>query len=125
MKKIMVMAMAVSAFAAAQAIDVDFLRELVAIPSVSADIPQVNRAVRTMKAYLEKRGVYDCKGRAVAVAETLCALAGKDLSVGCIFGSDEELGGLTTTWMAVEKGYAPKKMAIVTIDFLTQEAKRP
>ncbi len=60
------------------------------------------------------RGVYDCKGRAVAVAETLCALAGKDLSVGCIFGSDEELGGLTTTWMAVEKGYAPKKMAIVT-----------
>ncbi len=171
MKKMILMAMAVSVFAAVQAIDVDFLREMIAIPSVSADIPQVNRAVRTMKAYLEKRGVYcsvettpegkevlyasltpgkghdfvlaphldvvaaadpaqftmkregdkvigrgvyDCKGRAVAVAETLCALAGKDLSVGCIFGSDEELGGLTTTWMAVEKGYAPKKMAIVT-----------
>ena len=170
MKKTMLIAMAVSAAAAAQAIDVDFLREMVAIPSVSTDIPQVNRAVRTMKAYLEKRGVYcsvettpegkevlyasltpgkghdfvlaphldvvaaadpvqftmkregdkvigrgvyDCKGRAVAVAETLCALAGKNLSVGCIFGSDEELGGFTTTWMAVEKGYAPKKMAIV------------
>ena len=170
MKKIMVMAMAVSAFAAAQAIDVDFLRELVAIPSVSTDIPQVNRAVRTMKAYLEKRGVYcsvettpegkevlyasltpgkghdfvlaphldvvaaadpsqytmkregdkvigrgvyDCKGRAVAVAEVLCSLVGKNLSVGCIFGSDEEVGGLTTKWMAVDKGYTPKKMVIV------------
>ena len=170
MKTIM-LAIAISASAMAQAIDVDFLREMIAIPSVSADIPQVNRAVRAMKAYLEKRGVYcqiettpegkdmlyasitpgkehdfvlaphldvvaaadpaqftmkregdkvigrgvyDCKGRAVAVAETLCALVGKNLSVGCIFGSDEELGGLTTKWMVEEKGYAPKKMAIVT-----------
>ena len=169
MKRMMI-AIAVSASAMAQAIDVDFLREMVAIPSVSADIPQLNRAVRTMKAYLEKRGVYcslettpegknvlyasvtpgkghdfvlaphldvvaaadpaqftmkregdkvigrgvyDCKGRAVAVAETLCALVGKNLSVGCIFGSDEELGGLTTAWMVKERGYAPKKMAIV------------
>ena len=161
---------AAAAAVSAQAVDVEFLREMIAIPSVSADIPQVNRAVRTMKAYLEKRGVHcqvettpegkevlyasitpgkghdfvlaphldvvpaadpaqftmqrdgdrvigrgtsDCKGRAVAVAEVLCALAGSGLSVGCIFGSDEELGGLTTTWMAVEKGYAPKKMAIV------------
>ena len=162
--------LAAAAATAAQAIDVDFLRELVAIPSVSADIPQVNRAARTMKAYLEKRGVHcvietnpegkeilyasitpgkghdfvlaphldvvpaadpaqftmkregdrvigrgtsDCKGRAVAVAEVLCALAGKNLSVGCIFGADEELGGFTTTWMVTERGYAPKKMAIV------------
>lgn len=152
------------------AIDVDFLQELVAIPSVSTDIPQVNRAVQAMKAYLEKRGVfcviehmpdghemlyasitpgkghdfvvaphldvvpaadpaqftmkrdgdrvigrgtYDCKGRAVVVAETLCTLAGKNLSVGCIFGADEEIGGFTTRWMAVDKGYAPQKMAIV------------
>ena len=170
MKKMAMMALAVSAFVAVQAIDVDFLRELVAIPSVSDDIPQVNRAVRTMKAYLEKhgvfctiettpagkevlyasvmpgkghdfvlaphldvvaaadpsqytmkregdkvigRGVYDCKGRAVAVAEVLCSLVGKNLSVGCIFGSDEEVGGLTTKWMAVDKGYTPKKMVIV------------
>jgi acetylornithine deacetylase/succinyl-diaminopimelate desuccinylase-like protein len=168
--KTIAMAMAAAAAISAQAVDVEFLREMIAIPSVSADIPQVNRAVRTMKAYLEKRGVfcqvettpegkevlyasitpgkghdfvlaphldvvpaadpaqftmkrdgdrvigrgtYDCKGRAVAVAETLCALAGKGISVGCIFGSDEELGGLTTTWMVTEKGYAPKKMAIV------------
>lgn len=165
-----ILILAATAAASAQAVDVDFLRELVAIPSVSADIPQVNRATRAMKAYLEKRGVfctietspegrealyasitpgkghdfvlaphvdvvppadpaqftmvregdkvigrgtYDCKGRAVAVAETLCALAGSGLSVGCIFGADEELGGGTTTWMATKMGYAPKKMAIV------------
>ena len=163
--------LAVTAMTTAQAIDVDFLREIVETPSVSADIPQVNRAVQKMKAYLEKRGVYcviekmddghemlyasitpgkghdfvlaphldvvppadpaqfkmkregdkvigrgtyDCKGRAVAVAETLCELAGSGLSVGCIFGADEELGGFTTRWMAVDKGYAPKKMVIVT-----------
>ena len=170
MKKTLAFAAATAACMAAQALDVEFLREMIAIPSVSADIPQVNRAVRTMKAYLEKRGVFctvettpegkevlyasitpgkghdfvlaphidvvpaadpaqftmkregdrvigrgtsDCKGRAVAVAEVLCALAGKNISVGCIFGSDEELGGFTTTWMVAEKGYGPKKMAIV------------
>lgn len=161
-----------TAFAAlsAEAVDIDFLREMVAIPSVSADVPQVNRAMRTMKAYLEKRGVfctiettsggretlyasttpgkghdfvlsphldvvpptgpeqfkmirqgdkisgrgvYDCKGRAIAVAEVLCALAGKNASVGCIFGADEEIGGETTAWMVNEKGYAPKRMAII------------
>ena len=169
MKRVAVI-FAAAAMMSAQAVDVDFLREIVETPSVSADIPQVNCAVQKMKAYLEKRGVYcviekmddghemlyasitpgkghdfvlaphldvvppadpaqfkmkregdrvigrgtyDCKGRAVAVAETLCALAGKNLSVGCIFGADEELGGFTTRWMAVDKGYAPKKMAIV------------
>ena len=167
-KTALILATAVAA--AASAADVDFLRELIAIPSVSADIPQVNRATRAMKAYLEKRGVfctietspegretlyasitpgknhdfvlaphvdvvppadpaqftmvqegdkvigrgtYDCKGRAVAVAEALCALAGSGLSVGCIFGTDEELGGGTTKWMVTTMGYAPKKMAIV------------
>jgi acetylornithine deacetylase/succinyl-diaminopimelate desuccinylase-like protein len=154
----------------ASAVDVDFLREMVAIPSVSDDMPQVNRATRAMAGYLEKRGVfctvekmgngrevlyasvtpgkghdfvlaphldvvpptspdqftmrregdrvigrgaYDCKGRAVAVAEVLCALVGKNVSVGCIFGSDEEIGGESTKWMVNEKGYAPKKMAII------------
>ena len=170
MKKTLAFAAAAAACMAAHALDVEFLREMIAIPSVSADVPQVNRAVRTMKAYLEKRGVYcvvetapdgrevlyasitpgkrhdfvlaphldvvpaadpaqftmkrdgdrvigrgttDCKGRAVAVAEVLCALAGKNVSVGCIFGSDEEIGGGATTWMVTQKGYAPNKMAIV------------
>ena len=156
--------------ATAPALDVGFLEELVSIPSVSADIPQVNRATLAMKAYLEKRGVLctvetmpdgrqvlyasttpgkqhdfvlaphldvvppadpaqfklkregdkvygrgtsDCKGRAVAVAEVLCALMGKGVSVGCVFGADEEIGGFATKWLVEEKGYRPRKMAIV------------
>ena len=156
--------------ACAPAIDMQFMKELVAIPSASADIPQVNRAMLFMKDYLEKRGVWcvtekhpdgheilfaatrpgkvqdfiiashldvvpasvpgqyemkidgekvvgrgvnDCKGRSVAVAEMLVRLNGK-VSVGCIFGADEELGGGMTTWMVTERGYRPRRMAIVT-----------
>ena len=154
----------------ASAADLAFLKELVEIPSSSIDYPQVNRAMRAMKAYLEKRGlvctvetddqgrellfaatkpgkvqdyilsahldvvpaayegqytfkndngrlsgrgVGDDKGGALAVAQALAALVGKDVSVGCIFGADEELGGFTTTWMVEKKGYRPRKMAIV------------
>lgn len=152
---------------AATAPDADFLAELVAVKSFSRDIPQVNRAQRLMKAWLEKRGIactlekmpdghellwaatcpgktpdyilaphldtvpagdemyplrregdkafgrgiHDCKGNAVVAAHVLVALKGK-ASVGCIFGADEEIGGVTTRWM-VEKGYRPKKMALV------------
>ena len=169
MKRVIFLSLVASALAA-NAVDVEFFRELVAIPSVSVDIAQVNRAMRAMKAYLEKRGVCcvietmpdgrevlyasttpgkrhdfvlaphldvvppadkaqftmvregdkvigrgvsDCKGRAVAVAELLCSLVGKNVSVGCIFGPDEELGGFGTKWMVEEKGYVPRKMAIV------------
>ena len=155
---------------AACAADLAFLKELVEIPSSSIDYPQVNRAMRAMKAYLEKRGVLctietdeqgrellfaatkpgkvqdyilsthldvvpasyegqytfknengrlsgrgvgDDKGSALAVAQTLVALMGKNVSVGCIFGADEELGGFTTTWMVEKKGYRPRRMAIV------------
>lgn len=157
------------AFGAAAA-DLEFLGELVGIPSASDDYPQVNRAMRAMRAYLEKRGVWcavetdekgrevlfaattpakeqdfilaahldvvpascegqyalkvdgdrltgrgvgDDKGSALAVAQTLVALVGKGVSVGCIFGADEETGGFTTTWMVERKGYRPRKMAIV------------
>ena len=156
--------------ASAHAADLAFLRELVEIPSSSVDYPQVNRAMRAMKGYLEKRGlvctvetddkgreilfaatkpgkvqdyiisahldvvpasyegqyafkndngrltgrgVGDDKGGSLAVAQTLAALAGKDVSVGCIFGADEELGGFTTTWMVEERGYRPRKMVLV------------
>ena len=152
------------------AADLAFLKELVEIPSSSIDYPQVNRAMRAMKAYLEKRGIVctietdeqgrellfaatkpgkvqdyiisahldvvpasyegqytfknengrlsgrgvgDDKGGALAVAQTLVALAGKNVSVGCIFGADEELGGFTTTWMVEQKGYRPRRMVIV------------
>ena len=157
-------------FGVASAADLAFLKELVEIPSSSIDYPQVNRATRAMKAYLEKRGLFcsietddqgrellfaatkpgkvqdyilsahldvvpasydgqytfkndngrlsgrgvgDDKGGSLAVAQTLVALAGKDVSVGCIFGADEELGGFTTTWMVEKMGYRPHRMVIV------------
>ena len=160
----------VLAAGSACAADLAFLKELVEIPSSSIDYPQVNRAMRAMKAYLEKRGIVctietdeqgrelllaatkpgkvqdyiisahldvvpasyegqytfknekgrlsgrgvgDDKGGALAVAQTLIALAGKNVSVGCIFGADEELGGFTTTWMVEQKGYRPRRMVIV------------
>lgn len=59
------------------------------------------------------RGVGDNKGAAVTAAQTLVALVGKDVSVGCIFGADEELGGITTTWMVEKMGYRPRKMVLV------------
>lgn len=62
---------------------------------------------------IEGRGTSDCKGNAASVVEVLCKLAGKGFSVGCIFGPDEEIGGAGTRWMVDEKGYRPKKMAIV------------
>ena len=162
-------ACALAAFAA-QGADLQFLKELVEIPSSSIDYPQVNRAMRAMKSYLEARGLFcsvetdgagrellfaatkpgkvqdyvlsahldvvpasyegqysfkddngrltgrgvgDDKGGSLAVAQSLVALAGKDVSVGCIFGADEELGGFTTTWMVEEKGYRPRRMVIV------------
>ena len=62
---------------------------------------------------LSGRGVGDDKGGSLAVAQTLVALKDKGVSVGCIFGADEEIGGLTTTWMVEEKGYRPRKMVLV------------
>jgi acetylornithine deacetylase/succinyl-diaminopimelate desuccinylase-like protein len=62
---------------------------------------------------IEARGVSDCKGYAVVAAEVLCALAGKGVSVACLFGPDEEIGGAGTRWMVEEKGYVPNRMVIV------------
>lgn len=152
------------------ALDLDYLTDLIAIPSVSADIKEVNRSMQFTRDYLTKRGVYctietapdgreilyaattpgkchdfvfsvhldvvpagkpdhfklirngdrvegrgtsDCKGNAASVVEILCKLAGKNYSVGCIFGPDEEIGGAGTKWMVDEMGYKPNKMAIV------------
>ena len=160
----------VAASLSAHAFDMDFFEQLVAIPSVSANVKEVNRATDFVKDYLVKRGVHctvekmddgrevlyagvtpgkrhdfvfavhldvvapgkpshftverngdraegrgtgDCKGNAVAVIEMLCGLVGKNVSVGCMFGPDEEIGGLATRWMIDEKGYVPRKMVIV------------
>jgi len=168
MTKQMMLLGAVALFgAAAFASETKLLEELVAIPSVSRDIPQVNRAQRHLQAWLEAKGVTcvretmpdghelvfastkpgkvqdfilsvhldvvpgrpeqfspkldgdrmigrgtsDCKGSCVAVAQALVRLNGK-VSVGVIFGADEEIGGKTTRWM-VEQGYRPRKLALV------------
>ncbi len=170
MKRSLLLSACLLAACAARGADLAFLKELVEIPSVSGDHPQVNRAMRAMKAYLEARrvfctmetdgagreilfaatkpgkiqdyifsahldvvpascegqysfrnengrlsgrGVGDDKGGALAAAQTLIALVGWDVSVGCIFGADEEVGGFTTTWMVEEKGYRPRRMVVV------------
>jgi acetylornithine deacetylase/succinyl-diaminopimelate desuccinylase-like protein len=57
MKKLLAFA-AVSAVAlSAHALDMDFFEKLVAIPSVSANIKEVNKATRFVQDYLVKRGV--------------------------------------------------------------------
>ena len=60
---------------AVQGADLKFLKELVEIPSSSIDYPQVNRAMRAMKAYLEARGLFctvetDGAGRELLFAAT-------------------------------------------------------
>ena len=62
---------------------------------------------------VEGRGVNDCKGYAVVAAEVLSALVGKGVSVACLFGPDEEIGGAGTRWMVEKKGFVPQKMVIV------------
>lgn len=148
--------------------DVSLLESLIRIPSVSADIPQVNRAVRFLKETLERfglfcqvetapggrevlfaatertktpdvlfsahldvvpaqtpglfvprrengvvygRGASDCKEHCVLAARLMRELKGK-ASVGCLFGSDEEIGGESTAWM-VERGYGARSLVIV------------
>lgn len=169
MVKIITVTAVMAAFSA-HAIDMDLFERLVAIPSVSANVKEVNRATQFVKGHLVKHGVHctvetmddgrevlyagvtpgkrhdlvfsvhldvvapgkpshftlerkgdraegrgtgDCKGNAVGVIEMLCGLVGKNVSVGCIFGSDEEIGGLATRWMVEKKGYVPRKMVIV------------
>jgi succinyl-diaminopimelate desuccinylase len=149
---------------------VNDLKELLAIPSVSTDKKENDRAIEWMRAFLEKRGVWcaveqwpedgrkvlyaatrpglkkpdytlvthldvvdapaeqfkaklvgsklyargagDTKAIAYAAAKILERLNGK-ASVGCIFSSNEELGGKTTGYM-VERGYGiPGKMVFV------------
>ena len=58
------------------------------------------------------RGASDCKGHCVLSAHLLRALK-DDVSIGCIFGSDEEKGGRSTEWMVQERGYGAKKVIFV------------
>ena len=148
--------------------DAELLEGLIRIPSVSADIPQVNRAVRFLRdrlsddglfcsvetmpdgrevlfaatvetkkpdvllsAHLDVvpaqspdqfvprrengriygRGASDCKEHCVLAARLMRELKDK-VSVGCIFGSDEEMGGTSTSFM-LDGGYGAKRLVIV------------
>lgn len=74
--KIAIALAATTAIAACmEAAELELLGKLVAIPSSSTDYPQVNRAMRTMREYLEQRGVWcavetDDKGRELLFAAT-------------------------------------------------------
>ena len=146
----------------------ELLEDLIRIPSVSADVTNVNRAVRFMRdrlfsdgmtcrietmedgrevlfasndgsvtpdvlfsAHLDVvpaqspdqfvprrengriygRGASDCKEHCVLAARLMRELKDK-VSVGCIFGSDEEMGGTSTSFM-LDRGYGAKKLVIV------------
>ena len=75
MGKTAVLYLSMALSACVGAADLDFLKQLVEIPSSSVDYPQVNRAMRAMKEYLESRGVWcavetDEKGREILFAAT-------------------------------------------------------
>lgn len=148
--------------------DLRRLEDLIRIPSVSADIPEVNRAVRYLRRELESdglfctverdakgreilfaatertktpdvllsahldvmpaqtpelfaprrengriygRGASDCKEHCILAARLMRELKGK-VSVGCLFGSDEETGGASTALM-LARGYGARELVIV------------
>ena len=57
------------------------------------------------------RGASDCKDHCVLAARLMRELKGK-VSVGCLFGSDEEIGGASTAFM-LDRGYGAKKLVVV------------
>ncbi len=153
--------------------DVARLSELLAIPSVSGDVRECDRAIEWMKSYLEANGVWcrtfvspeaggrkvlyaatvpelknpdytlvthldvvaapaemftprlegnrlfargacDTKANAYCGARALVALKGK-ASVGCVFASNEEIGG-STTKTVLDQGYGLPKKAVIVLD---------
>jgi len=159
---------AVALVPAGLADDAGLLEELIRIPSVSADVPQVNRAVRFLEGRLAAdglvcrvetmtdgrevlfacnaetnvpnvllsahldvvpaqapdlfvprrengrifgRGASDCKEHCVLAARLMRELKGR-VSAGCVFGSDEEIGGQSTAFM-LTKGYGAGKLVVV------------
>lgn len=76
------------------------------------DAPPAQFVPRLADGRLYARGACDTKGNALCGAKTLIALNGRG-SVGCVFASDEEIGGKTTEYL-VSRGYGvPGKIVIV------------
>ena len=57
------------------------------------------------------RGASDCKEHVILCARLMRELKGR-VSIGAIFGSDEEIGGMSTAFM-LDKGYGAAEMVIV------------
>ena len=150
------------------AVDLDFLKDLIRIPSVSDDVAEVNRAAEFTRRYAESRGLHclietnasgrcmvwvanvggkrpdvlfsahldvvpaqtpdlfvpreadgriygrgasDCKEHVALSLHLMERLAGK-VSIGAIFGTDEEIGGTTTAEM-MKRGYGAKRLVVV------------
>jgi acetylornithine deacetylase/succinyl-diaminopimelate desuccinylase-like protein len=153
---------------AQQSDDLASLEKLIAIPSVSSNVVEVNRAVDFLSEELRRdglwcrietmpggrrvlfaaneptrrpdvllsahldvvpekdpsqfvprrergriygRGASDCKEHVVLCARLMRELKGR-VSIGAIFGSDEEIGGMSTAFM-LDKGYGAAKIVIV------------
>ena len=78
MKK-MILAAAVATFAAgelvaASAVDLEFLKDLIRIPSVSADVTEVNRAAEFTRHYAESKGLF-CQIETNAVGRSMVWVA--------------------------------------------------
>lgn len=81
------------------------------LDTVAPQSPSMYTATVT-NGVLYGRGASDCKGHSVLAARLLRELK-DDVSIGCIFGPDEEGGGLATKWMVDEKGYGAEKVIFV------------
>ena len=163
-----VVAFAAGELAAASVVDLEFLKDLIRIPSVSADVAEVNRAAEFTRRYAESKGLFcqietnavgrsmvwvanvegktpdvllsahidvvpaqspemfvpkesdgriwgrgasDCKEHVTLSMHLMERLAGR-VSIGAIFGTDEEIGGTTTAEM-MKRGNGAKKIVIV------------
>ncbi len=149
-------------------VDIVFLKNLIRIPSVSADVDEINRAVDFTVRHAEERGLFcvvetnaegrkmawvanvdgklpdvllsahldvvsaqnpdlfepreadgvlfgrgasDCKDHVALSLHLMERLKGR-VSIGAVFGTDEEIGGRTTDEM-INRGYAAKRLVIV------------
>lgn len=57
------------------------------------------------------RGASDCKEHCVLAVRLMKELKGR-VSIGCLFGSDEEMGGLSTAFM-LDRGFGARRLIIV------------
>jgi len=87
--------------------DVLFSAHLDVVPAQTPDLFVPRRA----DGKICGRGASDCKEHCVLAARLMRELKGQ-VSAGCLFGSDEEIGGDSTVFM-LDRGYGAHKLVIV------------